>query len=213
MENQQIISNLYYLFSENYLEKLSHYPDTSNTRCGIHIGRISGDLRNCRINVINACNADGEKSFQLLLESMIETVDRLPVKEKKNILDKLGINIDAYTSGRKTDLQLHCETYASLTQYIDIQNITIGSCYSPNNKYVDIKVINTGNALSNCGVEIILDKLLRTNFGIPIDNKLSMDIFSIKWLVLYIILCLSILFILGYIYRTVRLKYVYGVYI
>ncbi|UWX11284.1 CRPV-175 [Crowpox virus] len=213
MENNQALSNLYYLFSEKYLEKLSKYQDVGSINCGIHIGRISGDAKNCRISIINACNSDGEKNFQLLLEALVETIGNFPNKERNRIAADLGVNIEDYKLGKKTDLQLHCESHASLTQHIDIQNFNIGTCYSPNDKYVDIKVINTGSAISNCGVEIVLNKLLRSNKSVPIDNKLSMNTFSIKWLVIYIVLFLSILIILGYIYRTVRLKYIYGVYI
>ncbi|UOX38663.1 lipid membrane protein [Finch poxvirus] len=213
MENNQVLSNLYYLFSERYLEKLSKYQDVSSVNCGIHIGRISGDAKNCRISIINACNSDGEKNFQLLLEALVETIEDFPNKERNRITADLGVNIEDYKLGKKTDLQLHCESYASLTQHIDIQNFNIGTCYSPNDKYVDIKVINTGSAISNCGVEIVLNKLLKSNKSVPIDNKLSMNKFSVKWLVIYIVLCLCILIIMGYIYRTVRLKYIYGVYI
>ncbi|QRI42857.1 hypothetical protein [Mudlarkpox virus] len=213
MENKQVLSNLYYLFSERYLDKLNKYQDTSNIKCGIHIGRITGDAKNCRISIINACNSDGEKNFQLLLEAVIETIENFPKRERDRIAADLGVNIEDVKVGKKTELQRHCEVHADLIQHIDIQNFNIGTCYSPNDKYVDIKVINTGSALSNCGVEIILNKLLRSNKSVPIDNKLSMDNFSIKWLVIYIVLFLCFLLILGYIYRTVRLKYIYGVYI
>ncbi|ARE67656.1 SWPV1-128 [Shearwaterpox virus] len=213
MQNKQVLSNLYYLFSEKYLEKLNKYRDTSNIRCGIHIGRLSGDARNCRISIVNACNSDGEKNFELLIESVIETIENFPKNEQDIITADLGINIEDFKLGKKTELQRHCETHAALIQHIDIQNFNIGTCYSANGKYTDIKVINTGSALSNCGVEIVLNKLLKSNKSVPIDNKLSMNNFSIKWLIIYIVFFLSILIILGYIYRTVRLKYIYGVYI
>ncbi|AXY05075.1 hypothetical protein [Fowlpox virus] len=213
MENQQVISNLYYLFSEKYLEKLNQHPDTNNVRCGIHIGYLSGEAKNCIVSIINACNSNEQKSFQLLIESLIETIENLPEKQQKEIAKSIGINIDDYKAGKKTELQQHCEAYANLTQHIDIQHFNIGTCYSPNDKYTDIKIINTGSALSNCGVEIILNKIKTNNPIVPIDNKLSMESFSIKWFIIYIVLCVLILLLLGYIYRTVRIKYTYGVYI
>lgn len=63
MNDRRTISNLYYLFSEKYLEKLSNSPDVSNVKCGIHIGGISGNIKNCRFSIINACNSNQEKVF------------------------------------------------------------------------------------------------------------------------------------------------------
>ncbi|ATI20957.1 S-S bond formation pathway protein substrate [Western grey kangaroopox virus] len=205
------VGNLYDVFATRFLEKLSLHSEAGYVNCAIHIGEITGRMRNCHVSVINACNNNETLSFQLLLEAFAETVHDLPSGLRAQLERDADIDIDAFLRGERTALERHCIAYSALTQHIDLQSLHLGSCSAPDGEIIDLRVVNSGSAMANCGTARVLGSLARTRRDVPVDNRVPLQPVRLCWLIGTAVVILVLLAAVGAARLPTRLRYVYGV--
>ncbi|ABQ43497.1 hypothetical protein [Tanapox virus] len=209
MTEIQRVNTLYDLFIEKYLQRLSLHSVPTNINCGIHIGEVNGELKRCNLRIINKCLNNPRLSFILMIESFLEVIDTLPEREKKEIADELGIDINA---GSKiiSELERKCNASSDVNNIINIQSFNAGNCIAPENTYILLQVINTGSAESNCGLEAILKSMnkryIQEN---KIINKLPLS--EKPWFIICVVVIFMVFVIaISSLRRKIGFRYKYG---
>ncbi|AAR07381.1 24L [Yaba monkey tumor virus] len=209
MEEIQRVNTLYNLFVERYLQRLSSHSVPTNISCGIHIGEVKGELKRCNLRIINKCLNNPRLSFILMIESLLEVIDKLPEREKNEIANEIGIDIHSNPE-IISKLERKCNASSDVNNIINIQSFDTGNCIAPENTYILLQVINTGSAESNCGLESILrsinKKYIQKN---KIINKPSLT--EKPWFIIcFVIIFTVFVIVISSLKRKIGFRYRYG---
>lgn len=158
----------------------------SSVNCSITIGNITGFFeKNCNINISNSCLNNQAIINSLLLSSLSEILNIISDDNiKRIIMNSLGI--DSMTDLPSSTFQSHCESLALVNNSINILQLNFSHCIA--SEPVTLNFINTGDAMSACGLSSILNAFIDANNYVYEDVPKQDNTFFI-----YIILGLFIL--------------------
>ncbi|QHR82565.1 disulfide bond formation pathway protein [Brazilian porcupinepox virus 1] len=210
MENRFQINTLYNLFIERYLQNLSLYSVPVNTTCGIHIGQVKGIMERCNLHIFNLCISDKKLNFMLLVKTFKDIVKTLPHKDRVELADEIGIDLENDDPKYISNLERKCTAFAEVQNIIDIQDFDVGYCKAPEGRNILLQVINLGNAESNCALQSIMNVMNKRY--VPdelINNKLKIT--NKPWFMVVVFIILLI-FVIGIclLKRKINLRYKYG---
>ncbi|QGN68016.1 S-S bond formation pathway protein [Equine molluscum contagiosum-like virus] len=205
------LSTLYDVFLAKYLHKMGLAARAARVTCAIHIGSILGTLRGCTVSVLNRCNNNDRLSFALLAEAFAETAAMLPAAQRAALAAELGLDPDAPRA--PSALERHCRARAALTQNIDLQTLHVGSCEAPPGRTLELRVVNSGSAAANCGLEAVLRALTRQPALVPVEARLPLPRATLARLLATAAVLLLLLLTLRAVRRRLRLQYRYGAYL
>jgi hypothetical protein len=141
---------------DRYLNKLSNVG-SSSINCKIFIGEITGMFgKNCNISISNSCLNNQSIINSLLLSSLSEILNIMPIDYKNNLLNVLGIqDINDLPS---STFQEQCKSLAIVNNDISILQLNFGTCTS--DTPIVLEFINTGSAMASCGLSAILSSFI-----------------------------------------------------
>jgi hypothetical protein len=178
----------------------------SSVNCSIFIGSITGYFgNNCNIEIVNSCLKNQTIINSILLSSLNTTLNNMNDESLKySLMNYLGISdINNLTN---STFQNQCNALSLVNNNISILQLNFNKCEA--NEPITLKFINTGEAISSCGLTSILNAFINYNsINQNSINSVKLDTMYINYIILGLFIC-TLIFIIIFYYKNKK-KYVY----
>ncbi|QKE44598.1 putative S-S bond formation pathway protein substrate [Yalta virus] len=149
---------LYNKILDAYYVKMNEVTVSSLISCNIRIQDITlKNSNNCIINIVNRCFTNSFISLNVLIETIIESLEFISDDIRNRIEKKLGIVLKLGEDQSKSHLMQRCNISSEVTNSINVQRLVIQNCNSQ--KPLNFDFYNTGDAKANCGIVELLQAL------------------------------------------------------
>lgn len=188
---------------ENELEQNASASATAN--CDVTIGNITfKETKGCTITVKNLCSAEADAQLSSVNDVVSNFFDKLTTEQKNNVpmifTETFGVSttVNNFKNDYSNHVKQICTAFAQANPTLKINNIEIDKCESTGDNILELKFINTGTALGQCGIQA-LNKLLANASSVANSSQSTgIDFTALIW---PIVICVCIISIITFLIK------------
>lgn len=189
---------LYNKILDAYYTKMYEVSASSLIHCNIKINNIElKNSNNCNISVNNKCFSNSFLSLNILIETIIESLEFISDNIRNRIEKNLGIILEPGADQSDSALMKRCNIESQVSNSIKVGTLVIKNCFGQ--QPLSFEFYNTGDAKANCGIVELIKSLSTKIDEEETDNTLAAKfdfvlnkVFSLKLLDFFYILCLIV---------------------
>lgn len=149
---------LYNRILDAYYVKMNEISVAALISCNIKIDNIElKNSNNCIINVVNRCFTNSYLSLNILLETIIESLEFISDDIRNRIEKNLGIILKPGLDQSGSPFMQRCNISSEVSNTIKVQRLVIQNCIGQ--QPLNFDFYNTGDAKANCGIVELLQAL------------------------------------------------------